>query len=329
MIRKLMSLYQPKRGVSLGRGPLARFAPLATLDPRVKAHTLHSVALGITKRFYVYTPPGYSRRNAALPTLYLFRGHEHEWINRAQDTTRGNRTVIDVYEELLQGGTVGPMILVFPGISSDDNSIPGLLVNFKQPALTQKPGIGHGRFEDYFMHELVPAIDIHYRTNSQARGVDGFSLGGFMSVKIAAQHADAFRTVGAYDGLYFWDDPNDAHSIADTDRTFGNPMFDPAFGAREQRDRRYAARHNPMNLVRNGDPHLLQRLTWLIEYGPRTGEPGDSNFYRGARLSELLANQGIANQGRGEITTSRHNWQCADEHMRYVLPLHWNALQQT
>ena len=30
-------------------------------------------------------------------------------------------------------GLVGPMILVCPGITSDDNRVPGLLVDFKQP----------------------------------------------------------------------------------------------------------------------------------------------------------------------------------------------------
>src|SRR5690349_1468938 len=98
------------------------------IDARVRHVMLDSEALGVKKSFYVALPPGYqkvSNGHARYPTLYLFRGHEHEWVHRWQDRSRNGRTVIDVYRELLREGKVGPMILVFPGISSDDNRIPG------------------------------------------------------------------------------------------------------------------------------------------------------------------------------------------------------------
>ncbi|HEX6290842.1 MAG TPA: alpha/beta hydrolase-fold protein [Herpetosiphonaceae bacterium] len=322
-----MSLYNPKRAIRLGRQTLAQWQERKTLDRRVHAINLRSKALGITKRCYIYTPPHFDKRRERLPVLYLFRGHEREWINPAQDQSRRGQTVIDVYEDLLRGGTIGRMILVFPGVCSDDGSVPGLLVNFKQPSARPVAGIGSGRFEDYFLRELMPYVDSNFHTRP-ARAVDGFSLGGFMAVKIAAQHPALFDSVGAYDGLYFWDDPADSHRIERGDGTFQNPMFDPAFGADEQRDVIYAAAHNPLNLVRNGDPQRLGRLRWLIEYGPEAGEPGDSNFYRGDRLCRLLAEKRIANHGRGELKSGTHNWHCADEHMRYVLPLHWQTFQQ-
>lgn len=306
---------------------MTRWQERNRLDQRVQPITLRSRALGISKRLYVYTPPGYAQSTERLPTLYFFRGHEHEWVNPAQDPSRAGRTVIDVYEELLLSGAVGPMMLVFPGISSTDNSVPGLLTNFKYPELTSKPGIGSGRFEDYLMRDVIPAIERRFRTRPDARATEGFSLGGFMAVKIAAQHPDAFRSVGTYDGLYFWDDPDDPYSIAGSDATFRNPMFDPAFGVAGRRDRRYAAANNPSNLIRCGDAAKLRGIRWMVEYGPRSGEPGDSNFYRGDHLCTLLADKGIFNQGRGELKTGTHNWHCADEHVRHVLPLHWAALR--
>lgn len=322
-----------QRVYSFGRKLIARWraqpvAPTVTVDPRVQTIIIRSTALGIPKRFFVYTPPGFKRTKSSLPALYLFRGHEREWVNPREDGSRQGRTVIDVYEELLTAGAVGPMLLVFPGISSDDNTLPGLLVNFKQPPSQAVPGIGNGRFEDYFLRDLLPYVERYFRTSSSARSVDGFSLGGFMATKIAAQYPDQFASVGAYDGLFFWDDPGDPHSIATTDQTFRNPIFDPAFGAGANRDRRYAATNNSSNLVRNGDAARLQQLAWLIEYGPKHSEPDDSNFYRGDHLCTLLQQKGIENRGRGEIKTGTHTWQCADEHMRYVLPLHWQALQQ-
>lgn len=324
MIRRLLKLSNPRQLASRRQRPLRQ--PPLPLDQRVHAITLRSAALGIRKRFYLYTPPHYTATQHPLPTLYLFRGHEQEWINPQQDSQRNNRTVVDVYEELLRAGAVGPMILVFPGISSADNGVPGLLVNFKQPEVQPKPGVGRGRFQDYFLHELVPYVDAHYRTDPGRRGTDGFSLGGFMATKIAAQYPALFRTAGAYDGLFFWDDPTDGVNIAATDLTFANPIFDPAFGAGPDRDRRYAAANNALNLVRRAEPALLRKVTWLIEYGPESGEPHDSNFYRGHRLCKLLASKGVHNQGRGELASGSHSWWWADEHMRHVLPLHWQAL---
>jgi len=138
------------------------------IDERVRRITIDSEILGVTKSFYVALPSGYYRiinSQQRYPTLYLFRGHEREWVHRFQDNSRHGRTVIDVYRRLLEEGKVGPMIIVFPGISSDDNRVPGMLVNFREPTLVKDvPGIGSGRFEDYFLHELVPYVDAHFRT---------------------------------------------------------------------------------------------------------------------------------------------------------------------
>src|SRR5690349_14386530 len=87
------------------------------IDARVRRVTLPSKTLGVNKSFYVSLPPGYHRiANADLhyPTLYLFRGHEREWVHRFQDKSRHGQTVVDVYRDLLEEGKVGPMILVFP-----------------------------------------------------------------------------------------------------------------------------------------------------------------------------------------------------------------------
>lgn len=292
-------------------------------DRRARLIELRSKMLGVQKRFYIYTPPG-SSSDQKLPALYLFRGHEREWINPREDATRAGRTVIDVYKELLAAGTVGPMVLVFPGIANDDNSVPELLVDFKQPELVTISGIGTGQFKEYFLHELIPFVERRYGVDPHARSVDGFSLGGFQAVKIAAQYPHLFRSVGAFDGFYFWDDHKDAHMIDCSDALFLTPFFDAAFGV--PRDVRYAAANNPINVVRNGDAHALQQLFWIIEHGPRSAEPSQSNYYRGERLLHALRDQGITNQGRGAIREAIHTWHWAHDHMHRALPLHWRAL---
>jgi hypothetical protein len=71
--------------------------------------------------------------------------HEREWINPHEDSTRAGTNVIDVYERLRAAGQVRPLLLVFPSMSSDDNRVPGLLVNMLAPQRAESSGLGSGR----------------------------------------------------------------------------------------------------------------------------------------------------------------------------------------
>jgi hypothetical protein len=301
------------------------------IDARARRISLSSRTLGVQKSFYVSLPPGYhsmpnSRRR--YPVLYLFRGHEHEWVHRFQDKSRHGRTVIDVYRHLLSKGLVGPMILVFPGISSDDNRVPGLLVNFLAPHKARNaPGVGTGRFEDYFFNELLPCVDTRFRTyaHRSARAVDGFSLGGFQAIKAAAQRPDLFCSAGAFDGTFLYAVKRGA-AIKANDRVLRNPMFAPAFSAPP--DLRFVAQNSPANLLWSGDRAALAQVQWLVRSGPELAEPWQSNFYRAQHLISILKARRLENGVPGVLPLARHNWQWADRHIEGTLPLHWQSFTQ-
>jgi len=300
------------------------------IDARARRVTIQSKALGVKKSFYVSVPPGYHKAtNASVryPTLYLFRGHEHEWVHRWQDKSRHGRTVIDVYRELLREGKVGPLILVFPGVSSDDNRIPGLLVNFRAPELAEEaPGIGTGRFEDYFFEELLPCVDRRFRTiaDRAGRAVDGFSLGGFQSIKVAAQRPDLFCSAGAFDGTFPYA-TNRGKNVKKNDRVLFNPMLAPAFG--RPLDYEFVANNSPTNLLWRGDRNALTGVQWLIRSGPQLGEPWQSNYFRAQHAISILTARKIKNGVDGVLSPrARHSWSWADHHMEGTLPLHWQAM---
>lgn len=310
------------------RGSVLSHRPI---DPRAKRVTIHSAALGVEKNFYVALPPGYSsaaNSRERYPTLYLFRGHEREWVHRQQDHSRHGRTVIDVYRQLLEDGEVGPMVLVFPGTSSDSNRVPGLLVNFREPALAlDEPGIGTGRFEDYFVRDLVPYIDANFRTipHRHARAVDGFSLGGFQSIKIAAQHPELFCSAGSFDGTFLWA-TNQGRGVRVRDRVLNNAMFDSAFG--RPRDLDHVAANSPANLVATANWSSLAGVQWLIRSGPEEAEPWQSNYYRAQHVIGLFSARNIENGVEAVEAEAIHNWHWADKHIATTLPLHWQAMQQ-
>jgi S-formylglutathione hydrolase FrmB len=286
-----------------------------------------SPELGASKHFHIYLPPGYADSSECYPVLYLLRGHEREWLNVHEDASRHGQNALDVYERFLIEGRVGPMILVMPSLTSDDGVVHGIGTDNLAPWLAHNAaGSGTGRWEAYFVNDLIPIVDAHWRTrnNGAYRGLDGFSLGGAVAAKLAAKYPSLFRTVGAYDGTFFFAD-EDSSAVRADDPVLRSPVFDPAFG--RERDLAHLTANSPVNLVLHGDPATLQRLTWMIQYGPEHLEPWGSNFYRGRHLVAALKQRGIANALiDGVLPDGDHSWRTAERHLALTLPIHWSIL---
>ncbi|MBC8077388.1 MAG: esterase [Chloroflexales bacterium] len=290
-----------------------------TYDQRVQHITIDSAALGVKKSFYIYVPPELKNGQRAQ-AVYMLRGHEREWINPTEDATRGGTNAIDVYQRLRSAGRIGPLVLVFPGLSSDDNSVPSVLMNMRAPELADHvAGIGRGQFADYFYNELVPYIDTFFPSDGGRRGMIGFSLGGAMAAKAAAERPDLFASAAAFDGTFLYAQDN-GRSVKRADGVIANPMFNAAFG--QPRDFAHLAANSPANLVLNGDAAKLASVTWLISFGPREIEPWGSNYFRGMHLLRCLRARGIANAiDPAAIADRAHSWNTADAFLELVLPI--------
>lgn len=310
-----------------GRAKLLHVAP-SPYDRRAQLVTWYSPILGIPKHLHLYLPVDYATSDQRYPVLYLLRGHEREWLNTNEDQSRAGRNVLDVYEVLLRQGQIGPMLLVMPGLTSEDNAVHGFGIDLLKPWLgTQASGIGSGRGESAFVNDLVPFIDAHWRTlpGGRHRGVDGFSMGGGVAAKLAAKFPGLFRTVGAYDGTFFYAS-DDGTTIRADDSVLAHPIFDPAFG--HERDLAHATANSPANLIGQAERNALQAITWMIQYGPERIEPWGSNYYRGEHLRAALARQGIANAlPDAVIEDGEHSWRTADRHLAQTLPIHWQQLR--
>jgi enterochelin esterase-like enzyme len=167
-----------------------------------------SPALKLTRRLYVYTPPGYETSTARYPVFYLLHGgggDEDAW------TTLGRAP--QIMDNLIAQGKAKPMIVVMTNENSNQIAAPDFV-----PA-PQGGGRGAGApaqgaarpgnpmqgtamldFPKSMISDLIPFIDKAYRTlpDRENRAIAGLSMGGGMTLLAAFNNLDKFAWVGTF-----------------------------------------------------------------------------------------------------------------------------------
>jgi len=170
---------QPTATASPEPTPTPAFCPF--LSGRSESGSFRSTAMGEDVRYLVHLPPCYDEYpDRAYPVLYLFHGwplDERHWDDLGID---------EWSDDWVSRGLIGPFLIVLPGVSQD-----GLYVYSSG---------GSGSFEGFVVDELVPLIDVTYRTvrAPAGRAVGGISRGGVWALEIAMRHTDVFAAVGGH-----------------------------------------------------------------------------------------------------------------------------------
>jgi S-formylglutathione hydrolase FrmB len=297
--------------------------------------SFYSPALGLTKSYNIYLPEGYAQSTERYPVVYFLRGHEREWNNPTEDGTRNGIVLETIANDVMASGVCGKMILVMPSTASTDNSVAALGVNMLRPDLTTAHGIGTGKFDDYFTHDLLMHIDTTYRTiaDRNHRGLDGFSLGGYTAIMLALKHPDLFSSAACYDGTHMWldlDDPRVNNTPPDDYTWVGGSMFTTAFDS--PRNIPYMKTYNAANLIKYADSAsvaAIKRVKFHIHAAAVDGNQG--NIDRGNHLVSLLAEKGIVNTFDAVPLSADavHNWHFANEHAKQSLVKHWRTFTDT
>jgi enterochelin esterase-like enzyme len=154
----------------------------------IRAHYYFAKSTGLTRRCFIYTPPGYDTNLAArYPVLYL----QHGMGEDARSWAEQGRTGF-ILDNLIADGKAKPMLVVM-----DDGGItPG--------AMGGPRGGPGGRFWDKFTQvligDIIPMIDATYRTipDRMHRAMAGLSLGGTQTWEITQAHPDLFAYIGSF-----------------------------------------------------------------------------------------------------------------------------------
>jgi S-formylglutathione hydrolase FrmB len=185
--------------------PAALAVPTAHGKGKVETRTFHADALGVDKAYVVYLPGGYGDDPAARwPVLYYLNGltgDETNWTKLGDLASAADAIEL-------------PAIVVMP--DGDD----GFYANAVTPRdydACLKSGDGlfdpdedrattcvrTPRYEDYVVHDLIAQVDASFATirDRRARGIAGFSMGGYGALVLAMRHPDLFSAAASHSGV--------------------------------------------------------------------------------------------------------------------------------
>jgi len=249
-------------------GRVAGFLFLALLaavsahsQERADCRAFRSALLHSSVRYCVYLPASYSAADAKTrkyPVLYLLHGLGGNEQSMALD---GEWTTL---QDLRRDHLAGEFLVVAPDgwdtfyINSRDGKTP---------------------YSDFFLREFIPFVEHAYRVRSEsaARGIAGFSMGGYGALRMAFAHPELFGSVSAHSGALMRSPPQGVIAFAST----GNPaaeLFAKVFG--NPIDRTFWDLNSPFVLARKNAAALLKMKIYFD-----CGTEDSYGFYRGA--SEL------------------------------------------
>jgi predicted alpha/beta superfamily hydrolase len=157
-----------------------------------------SAFLSRSRDVIVYLPPDYfDSPERRYPVLYM---HDGQNLMDASTANSGEWRVDETAEQLIQGGTVEPLIIV--GVSNT----PDRIAEYTPVSDARYGGGNADNYGRFLVEELKPMIDARYRTRPgpEDTGLAGSSLGGLVSLYLGLKYPDTFTRLGVISPSVWW-----------------------------------------------------------------------------------------------------------------------------
>lgn len=260
----------------------------ATPGSKVECSALQSRILARQVPYCVMLPASYAQdRVRRFPVAYYLHGlgdNEQSLVNLGG---------WPIYDRLMREKKIGEFVLVAPA------GFESFYVNSQD---------GRFRYEDFFLHEFLPAMEKKYRigTTRAQRGVMGISMGGYGAMHYGFKYPEMFAAVSA--GMPALIEHLPREFTTDWQRKLMGTIFgDPP-------DREYFEANSPFQLARRAPLAALKRMTIYFDcgaqdrYGFNTGT---------VAMDKLLTQRGIAHEAH--IDPGGHDWEFALGHFAALL----------
>ncbi len=232
---------------------------------RADCRVFRSAVLHSPVRYCVFLPASYSSADAKArkyPVLYVLHGLGGNEQTFAVD---GEWTTL---QDLRRANKVGEFLVVAPDGSDT------FYINSRD---------GKVLYGDFFLREFIPSIERTYRarTGRAARGITGFSMGGYGALRTAFAHPELFGAASAHSAALMKQPPQGVSAGAAS----GNPaaqLLTKVFG--DPIDPKFWDLNSPFVIARKDAAALLKMKIYFD-----CGTEDSFGFYRGAsELHETL-----------------------------------------
>lgn len=292
----------------------------------------------------IYLPPGYAanphRRYPVVYLLHGFGGGYEPFLRRI--------AFQKPLDSLIARGALTEMIIVIPDAN---NRLTGAFARNSPVA---------GNWEDFIAKEVVAYIDAHYRTirSRKARGIAGWSMGGYGALYLGARHSGTFSAVYALSACCLMADlPADslwrirgregrkAESSGKLTTNFNanivtalGAIYSPA-PARSPLFVRFPWegpsalvvdsiahfwRDTPLEIIRRSSPRVLRSVKWAFDAGDRDAFPDIPRA--GAELHRILNEKGVGHTF--EIFSGTHGDRIRERVETRLLPFFSRAFRK-
>jgi S-formylglutathione hydrolase FrmB len=265
---------------------------------RADCRVFHSALLQSPVRYCVYLPASYSAADTKAkkyPVLYLLHGLGGNEQSMAVD---GEWTTL---RDLRSEHKVGEFLIVAP------DGWDTFYINSRD---------GKTLYGDFFLREFIPFIERTYRVRMEriARGISGFSMGGYGALRLAFEHPELFASVSAHSAALVREPPRGVSAGASSGnpaaellaKVFGNPI-----------DGKFWDLNSPFVLARKNAAPLLKMKIYFD-----CGTEDSYGFYRGAtELHETLDSTRIPHEFH--LYPGGHNISYLLAHRGASFEFHW------
>ena len=251
---------------------------------RVVSGTMESEILGKSMDYRVFIPDASPAAGDRYPVIYFLPGlfsNPNRWFDRGG---------LAITARLIRDGSAQPFAVV---VTDADNSF---YVNTA----------GGGRYEDYFITEVVPYMQSHFplRADREGRAVSGTSMGGYGAFKLGLKYPEMFGSVSAHSAFLLpvaLEDMPEQYT-----RSGGYRAFTRAFGSPPD-----------MELWKANDPWRLITAHKAEAFPPIYFDVGTEDRYRffegGQVMADKLTAAGITHEFH--LNPGPHGW----DYLRTVL----------
>lgn len=179
---------------------------------------------------------------------------------------------------------------------------------------------GKNRYSDFFLRELLPYIETHYRVIRQrrSRGVTGLSMGGYGALRFAFAFPELFGSVSAQSPALITEAPRELdHDLQEAGplahllgSVFGNPIGVAHWN-----------QNNPFQLARKSQAQLRTQKIYF-----NCGEQDEYGFAEGAdKLHKQLLAEKIPHEFH--LYPGGHDAEYFLSHLGETIEFHWHVFE--